>query len=307
MPNKLWVEKYRPKSISDYIFQNEDHQKRFLKFIEDKSIPHLLLSGHRGTGKTTLAFILKAELEIEDADFKILNASDENSIDTIRNSIKGFAQTLPMGEFKIVFMDEADYLTPNAQAALRRMMEEYSDTVRFILTCNKVHKIIPEIKSRVQEFVFNEFDKKKAAAYAVKILKKEGVEFSKEKLVEYIKLSYPDMRKLIQMMQQNVVDGVLQDPVENSGIVKTMAEVTIYLKDDDWVTAREKAVESIGEDEWEECYQFLYDYLHELGKFQDTEKWRQGIIIIADHLYKHSLVSNPEINFSACMLRLAGV
>jgi DNA polymerase III delta prime subunit len=307
MPNKLWVEKYRPTKVKDYIFQNEDHQKRFTKFIEDNSIPHLLLSGHRGTGKTTLAFILKNELEIADTDFKVLNASDENSIDIIRNNIKSFAQTLPMGEFKIVFMDEADYLTPNAQAALRRMMEEYSETVRFILTCNKPHKIIPEIKSRVQEFVFNEFNKKKAAAYAIKMLKAEGIEFEAEKLIEYVKMTYPDMRKMIQMLQQNTVDGVLQDAIENSDTVKTMAEVTVYLAKDDWITAREKVIETIADDEWEECYEFLYEYLDELGKFKDVDKWKQGIIIIADHLYKHSLVSNPEINFSACMIRLSEV
>lgn len=311
MPKKLWVEKYRPNTLDGFLFQNKSHEDTFRNYIEEKSIPHLLLKGHRGTGKTTLAFILKNELEIPDVDFKIINASDDNSVDVVRNSVKGFAQTMPMGDFKIVFLDEADYLTHNAQAALRGMIEEFSDTVRFILTCNKPHKIIPELKSRCQEFMFNEFDKKGMAVHAYGILKKEGVKLHENNvdiLTDYIEDSYPDMRKLLMNLEGNVREGILYDAFEASDKDKTLVAMVEQLNKGKWLEVREGIVQNVENDEWEEIYRFFYDNLDQIEGFDgNTKNWMKGILIIAEHLRFHGQVADPEINFSAFMIKLAGV
>lgn len=308
MPKKLWVEKYRPTTLDGYIFQNEKHKERIEKFIKEKSIPNLLLAGHRGTGKTTLARIIKNELGIEDGDFKVLNASDENSVDVIRGSIKSFSQSMPLGDFKIVFLDEADYLSANAQAALRGMMEQYSDSVRFILTCNRTHKIIPELRSRCQEFTFNEFDKKAMAKAILGILKKEKVEADPKILKEYITDAYPDMRKLIMNVEGNISEGVLQEQFEVSDKISTMVSITEELNNGKWLKAREAIIQNVEEGDWEDIYRFMYDHLDEIKGFEgNPENWAQGICIIADALHKHAIVADPEINFSAFMIRLSGV
>ena len=311
MPKQLWVEKYRPNTLEGYIFQNSSHEEQIRKFIAEGSIPNLLLSGHRGTGKTTLAKILKNELNVADGDFKILNASDENSVDTIRTTVKSFAQTMPLGDFKIIFLDEADYLSVNAQAALRGMMEDYSDTVRFILTCNHPNKIIPELKSRCQEFRFNDFNKKEMLKAAAKILISEGIKVkdgNMQIIKDYANDAFPDMRKLLMNLQSNVIDGILNEPFEVSDKISTMVDIVEELNKGNWMQARESIIQNIGDGDWEDIYRFMYDHLDEIEGFagnQDT--WSKGIIIIADALYKHALVADPEINFSAFMIRMAGV
>lgn len=309
MPKKLWVEAYRPTTLDDYLFQNNSHKERINKFVKDKSIPNLLLAGHRGTGKTTLARILKNELEIADGDFKTLNASDDNSVDIIRTTIKSFSQTMPLGDFKVVFLDEADYLTINAQAALRGMMEEYSDTVRFILTCNRVNKIIPELASRCQEFRFDTFNKKEMTKRAATILQAEKVKIKDKNiqiLKDYVDDAYPDMRKLLQNLEGNVIDGVLQEQFEVSGKVSTMVNIIEELNKGKWMQARESIIQSVEDGDWEDIYRFLYDHLDEIEGFNnDPAKWSSGIIVIADALHRHALVADPEINFSACMIKLS--
>lgn len=311
MPKKLWVEAYRPNTLDGFVFQNDQHRQAFEKFVSEKSIPHLLLKGHRGTGKTTLAFVLKHELGIPDVDFKVINASDDNSVDTVRTSVKGFAQTMPTEDFKIVFLDEADYLTQNAQAALRRMMEEFSETVRFILTCNKPHKIIPELKSRCQEFTFNEFSKKDMAVHIAKILKTENVKVKDKDIQiihDYVDDAYPDMRKLLMNVESNVRDGVLYDSMEVSDKDKTLVAMIEQLNEGKWLDVREAIIQNVENDEWEEIYRFFYDNLDQVEGFHgNTKNWMKGILIIAEHLRFHGQVADPEINFSAFMIKLSGV
>jgi len=310
MPKQLWVEKWRPSTLDGYIFQNKAHEDQINKWITEQSIPNLLLSGHRGTGKTTLAHILKNQLNVADGDFKVLNASDENSVDTIRTKIKSFAQTMPIGDFKIVFLDEADYLSINAQAALRGMIEEFSDTVRFILTCNHPNKIIPELKSRCHELKFREFDKKEMLKAVVKILKAEGVRLKDSNvqiLKDYADDAFPDMRKLLMTLQANVIDGILNEPFEVSDKISVLVDLTEELSKGNWLKARESIVQNIGDSDWEDIYKFMYNHLHEIEGFDNQDNWSKGILIIADALYKHSLVADPEINFSAFMIRMLGV
>lgn len=313
MPNRLWVETYRPDCLADFVFQNKEHEVRFKKFVKEQSIPHLLLKGHRGTGKTTLAFILKNELGVADGDFKVLNASDENSVDVIRNSVKVFAQTMPLGDFKIVFLDEADALTSktsgaSAQDALKRIMEQYSDTVRFILTCNHPHKITPEIKSRCQEFTFREFDKGDMKVHAYNILKKEGIKNIKaETISAYVDECYPDMRKLLQNMEGNIIDGELVESVDVDETARLMGDVISQLSQGKWLEVRGSIIQGVEGSEWDEIYRFLYDNIDQVEGFDNVMNWKRAIIIIADHVRFHQQVADPEINFSACMIKLSGI
>lgn len=301
---KLWVEAYRPKTIQEYIFQDDTQKKAILNMIGEGSIPHLLLSGVQGSGKTTLAKVLINELGVEEGDVLFLNASDENSVDTVRDKIKAFVTTWALGKFKIVLLDEADYLSPNAQGVLRNMIEQYSDMARFILTCNYDNKIIPAIKSRCQQFRFHAFDKDDIAERVAVILAEEGVKFDLDLVDSYVAAGYPDIRKIINMLQQNVVDGVIQPPqmVEAGDYKFKMLEL---LETDRWLEIRKLLCSSVAAEEWEGVYRFLYENLNSSGKFKDQTKWEEGIVVIADHLYKHGIVADPEINAAAMFIRLA--
>jgi replication factor C small subunit len=209
---ELWVEKWRPKSIDGYVFRDDHQRKQVETWIKDRSIPHLLLSGNAGIGKTTLAKILINELGIEDYDVLEINASRTNSVDDVRDKITNFVQMIPFGPFKVVLLDEADYLSPNAQAALRGVMEEYHQTSRFILTCNYPNRIIPAIHSRCQGFHVERTDLTEFTARVATILVEEAVDFELETLDLYVKVTYPDLRKCINLVQQNVHNGALSLP-----------------------------------------------------------------------------------------------
>ena len=177
MKNKLWVEKYRPNTVDGYVFTDNKQKDQVEGWIRDGSFPHLLMSGDPGTGKTTLAKLLINELGVEEYDVLTINASRENGIDMLREKINGFVQTMPFGKFKVVLLDEADYLTQPSQAALRNDMESYHETVRYILTCNYAHKIIPALKSRCHEFHIAKPDMVEFTARGATVLVTENVEF----------------------------------------------------------------------------------------------------------------------------------
>lgn len=310
MAKQLWSIKYRPKTLDDYIFKDDAHRALVERWVTEKNIPHIFLKGHRGTGKTSLALLLKNLLEVEDSDFLSLNASDDNNIETIRTKVKNFISTFAYGPFKIVLLDEADGLTPAAQGTLKSMMEEFSDNARFILTCNKPNKVIPELHSRCQSLEYKALDKDQMLERAAAILKKEKVKAgSIENLEAYIESCYPDFRRVIETLDQNSIDGhLLPFDEREEDIADWQMKLVEMIEGDNFAGLREALSAVTSDDEWDEVYRFLYDNLHELGKFKgDFDRWSQGVVIIGDHLFRHSQVADPEINAAAMMIRLGGV
>lgn len=303
----LWMEKYRPSTIDEYIFHDESQERAIRRMIADQSIPHLLLSGVQGSGKTALALILINELNIDDMDVLMLNASEENSVDVIREKIKSFVSTFALGSFKVVLLDEADYITPSGQAILRNMMETYNESARFILTCNYEHRIIPAIVSRSQQFRFKAGNRDDITEYAAKILLSEDVEFDLDQLDKYISIGYPDVRKIVNLLQQNTTDGKLHDADGTSEGSDYKFELLELLEKDDWNSARNLCCGTVVAEEWEEVYRFLYENLDKSKKYQKQEKWEAGIVAIAEHLYKHGICADPEINAAALFITLSTI
>lgn len=303
----LWVEKYRPKTLDEYIFHDDNQRAAIEQMVEDQTIPHLLFSGVQGSGKTTISLVLINEIGIEPSDVLTLNASDENSVDVMREKIKGFVSTYAMGDFKIVHLEEADYITANGQAVLRRMMEEYADSARFILTCNYENKIIPAIKSRCQHFRFQKHDIDQVTESVARILLQEKIKFDLDLLDKYVRVGYPDIRKIINLLQQNSHSGKLLPLETQSEAGDYKFKLLGLVEQDDWFNARMLLCGEVAAEEWEDVYRFLYENLDKAPKFETKDKWEAGIVIIADHLYKHTLVADPEINAAAMLIRLAQV
>ena len=214
---ELWTEKYRPRELKDYVFRDDAQRQQVQSWVDSKAIPHLLFSGAPGVGKTTLAKILINELGIDDYDVLEINASRENSVDTIRDKITGFVQTMPFGSFKVVLLDEADYISPNGQAALRGVMETYHASARFILTCNYPNRVIPALHSRCQGFHIERVDVTEFTARMATVLVTEAVEFDLDTLDTYVKATYPDLRKCLNMCQMNATQGRLDKPHGDEG------------------------------------------------------------------------------------------
>lgn len=303
----LWFEKYRPRVIDEYVFHDAQQRASIMRMINDKSIPHILLSGVQGSGKTTLARILVSIMCEDESDVLTINASDERGIDTFRDKVKSFATTMPSGNFKIILLEEADALTPDAQNALKRFMEEYADPARFILTCNYESKIIPPIKSRCQHFHFKAADKNDIAEYLVTILASERVSFELDLLDKYIAYGYPDVRKIVNLLQQNTIDNVLQVPVFEGTTGDYKFKLIDLIEANKWIDARKIVCQNVTADEWEGVYRFLYENLNRSPKFKEQDKWEEAIVIISEHLYKHSICADSEINMAACFIRLGQI
>jgi len=304
---ELWVEKYRPKEIKDYVFRDKHQEKQIKTWIKDQSIPHLLLSGSAGIGKTTLAKILVRALKIEDHDLLELNASRTNSVDDVRDKITNFVQMIAFGSpFKVVLLDEADYLSPNAQAALRGVMEEYSGTSRFILTCNYPNRIIPAIHSRCQGFHVDKTDKDEFMARVARILELEGLEMTEDlalNLDSYVSATHPDLRKCINLVQQNVNEGKLAAPNKaDGGEADWKFDMVTLFKAGKISDARRLLCGKLRAEEMEEVYRWLYDNVDIFG---DEAKQDSAILIIKQGLVDHTLVVDVEINLAAVLIKLA--
>ena len=302
---ELWVERYRPKKIDDYVFRDAAQRKQVESWIKEGSIPHLLLSGAAGIGKTTLAKVLCHELGIEEYDVLEINASRDNNVETVRDKIINFVQMIPFGPFKVVLLDEADYLTPNAQAILRGVMEQYSSTSRFILTCNYPNRIIPALHSRCQGYHVEKTDQTEFTARVATILVNENIEFDLDTLDTYVKTAYPDLRKCINLVQQNVTeDNGLAAPTsgDSGGADYKIAMVELFKKGK-IQEARKLLCGKARPEEMEDIYRWMYDNLELFG--DSDEKKDQALLIIKQGLVDHTLIADAEINLAATLVKLA--
>ena len=301
---ELWVEKYRPKVLKEYVVRDEAQRQQIQSWINDKAIPHLLLSGAPGVGKTTLAKVLFNELEVSGYDILEINASRENSVDTVREKINNFVQIMPFGDYKYVLLDEADYMSPNGQAALRGVMETYHTSARFIITCNYPNRIIPALHSRCQGFHMETIDKTEFTARVAEILIVEMIEPDIEILDTYVKATYPDLRKCINMVQQNCRDGKLQPPQKgDKGQQDYRLQMVELFKAGKINEARKLVCSQARPEECEEIYRWLYDNLEIITK--EDELQDKAVLIIKQGLVDHSFVADPEINLASVMIKLA--
>ena len=304
---ELWVEKYRPKTVNEYVFRDENQRAQVLSWIKEGSIPHLMLSGSAGIGKTTLAKMLCNELGVNDFDIMFANGSKEGRKVEWVDKLINFCQVIPFGPFKVVIIDEADYLNPNSvQPAMRNLMEEYSSTVRFILTCNYPNKIIPALHSRCQGFHVESVDKDEFTARVATILVNENIEIDLDTLDTYVKATYPDLRKCINLVQMNSVTGKLIAPDKNDkSEADWRLDMVQLFKAGKINEARKLVCKSARPDEMEEIYRWLYDNLDVISSDETVQD--KAILHIKQGLVDHTLVSDPEINLAATLIRIAAL
>jgi replication factor C small subunit len=298
--NSLWVEKYRPSKLTEYV-GNEHLKDKVKDYLESGEIPHLLFFGKAGTGKTTLAKLIVNSI---DCDHIIINASDENNVDTVRNKVKNFASSQGFKKYKIVILDEFDYMTPNAQAILRNLMETFSKHCRFILTCNYVEKIIEPIQSRCQTFQIIPPTKKDVAVQMDKILKTEDVNYKVEDLVPIIDSAYPDIRKVINTCQLNSFKGELKVSKNDLMDSDFKTKVVEILKSSDdtrnkYTKIRKTIADSKVQD-FTEMYSLLYDKVDEFANGSVSGV----ILVLAEGQHRDALAVDKEIPFMATILNI---
>jgi DNA polymerase III delta prime subunit len=298
----LWVERYRPVSLENYI-GNEHLKTKVSKYISTGDIPHLLLHGKAGTGKTTLAKLLVSNV---DCDQMYVNASDENNVETVRNKIKMFASSVGFKDLKVIILDECDFLTPNAQAALRNLMETFSKHCRFILTCNYVERIIDPIQSRCQSFQIIPPSKKEVAIHTSQILNTEGIYFENEQIVTMVNSSYPDIRRIINAVQRNIVDNRLivdtESLVQNDYKLQVLEILQTQDKKNAFKNLRQLLADSQIRD-YADLFRLLYDEIESYGKGHIAEV----ILTIAKYELSDAQVVDKEINAMAMLIEILNI
>ena len=301
--NSLWVEKYRPRKLEDYV-GNEHLKEKVADYLQTGDVPHLLFFGKAGTGKTTLAKLIVNSIS---CDYIIINASDENNVDTVRNKVKNFASTIGFKDTKIIILDEFDYMTPNAQAILRNLMETFSKHCRFILTCNYVEKVIEPIQSRCQSFQIVPPTKKDVAMQISKILKNEEIEFEVKDLVPIIDAAYPDIRKVINTCQLNSIKGKLKVDVQNllENDYRNKIIDILSSKDDKrnkYMKVRQALIDSKVTD-FTDLYTMLYDKVDEYG----GENTANIILLLGDGVSKSAVAIDKEIIAAATLIQILNI
>jgi len=294
--HSLWVEKYRPIDLSTYI-GNEHLKSKVSVYLESEDVPHLLLYGRAGTGKTTLAKIITKNI---DCDYMYINASDENKVDDVRNKIKTFASSVGFKSLKVIILDECDYLTPNAQAALRNLMETFSKHCRFILTCNYVERIIDPIQSRCQSYKVVPPSKKEVAQQMVDILSKEDCLYKLDDIALIVNAGYPDIRRVINSAQRQIVDGKLK--IDASSVIQNNYKLQLLemLSNGSKLNDIRQLIADNSISDYSEIYRLLYDEVETYGKNNMAE----CILNIAEAQFQDVNVVDKEINFVSLIIRL---
>ena len=296
MSHSLWVEKYRPTDLSTYI--GNQHLKDKVKvYLESEDVPHLLLFGKAGTGKTTLAKIVVNNI---DCDYMYINASDENKVDDVRNKIKTFASSVGFKSLKVIILDECDYLTPNAQAALRNLMETFSKHCRFILTCNYVERIIDPIQSRCQSYKVVPPSKKEVAQQIVQILSDEDCGYELDDVALIVNAGYPDIRRVINSAQRQIVDNKLK--IDTTSVIQNNYKLQLLemLSSNAKLNDIRQLIADNSISDYSELYRLLYDEVDNYGNGKQAE----CIMNIAEAQYQDVHVVDKEINFMSLIIRL---
>jgi len=296
MSHSLWVEKYRPMDLSTYV-GNEHLKEKVKVYLESEDVPHLLLFGKAGTGKTTLAKIVVNNI---DCDYMYINASDENKVDDVRNKIKTFASSVGFKSLKVIILDECDYLTPNAQAALRNLMETFSKHCRFILTCNYVERIIDPIQSRCQSYKVVPPSKKEVAQQMVNILTQENCKFELDDIALIVNAGYPDIRRVINSAQRQIVDGKLK--IDTSSVIQNNYKLQLLemLSNGSKLNDIRQLIADNSISDYSELYRLLYDEVDNYGNGKQAE----CIMNIAEAQFQDVNVVDKEINFMSLIIRL---
>jgi DNA polymerase III delta prime subunit len=301
---KPWVEAHRPHLLNEIIFGNERVKRIFEKYAADKSFPNLLIHGPQGTGKTSLSWVLTRECHVDEMDILRINCSDEK-IDALREKVKAFATTMPYGDFKVVRLEELDYLSQDGQALLRSLIEEVSGSCRFIATCNYLNKVLPPLQDRFQLHHFNAPDAGEMAVRAAEILEKRDIEFTVDDLDAVIAAAYPSMRKVLQLLESHSTTGTLVLGGDTDGGADWKLGLLPLLEAGNLRDARKLVCENATREELVDVFRFLYD---NLGKMKTLKgKTDQAVVLIAQYQYQHAFVADGEINIAALFIELGAL
>lgn len=307
MINSIWTEKYRPDTVDGYVFADESQKNTVESWIREGTIPHILLSGSPGVGKTTLAKLLIKALDVDEYDILYANGSKEGRKIEWVDKLINFCSTMPFGKFKVVLVDEADYMNPNSvQPALRNLMEEYSASVRFILTCNYPNRLLPAIHSRCQGFHIDKTDKTEFTARVATILVTESVEFDLDTLDSYVTATYPDLRKCLNLLQANSTTGKLMPPGANDkGMSDWRLDAVKMFRNGKIREGRSIICTQGSADDIDGVFRWMYDNLDLWSSTPEGQD--EAILAIRKGMVNHGQVADAEINLSATLVELTQI